>query len=1171
MNQTKLLIVSGIVALIAISGALLFTSQDVLLTQEDKIITTYDQRYITTPDDWNIRSAQSGGIIPKIYFDLPSEIRVGEPFEINIPYTYVGYDDGEVDWVIELPENSNARFFSAWDPDNPGTIFFMDFPQEWDLLNRSDFDDITEHYSPKWERNHYSLSKIIPYDITQEHNIRLIFNMTEPVQYPNEHFLLGVDTVGTSYYINQYGSTFSIDLDRDPPEFAPGAEPQPPCPDCGFASFSEDSDIPHVLGDQTRPDMEQEYSFITNNYDDVLDFGGYETVEDYLHDNFASDWVEEFLTKYPQFNRQSADMNPILNFLLPQAYGQSQYIFVSGTLLMQDTSGRFLAPKTPVTACLVDTDMSNIAKLPTVLQHNSRDVCKIISSDGSFSLYAVNDDPNTSLAGDYVDLRVRFQLENHDLKLVEDRSDTFRYFYTPLNVDHSSLRLSLANIKVSNTDVFSKSYQVYDKVNDGYKHFKKLGFSDIPPVMVQYKPGLTSGVGLSYQGSNGDTTPRISLQDISTKSVKDHPFIILHEFGHHVQHSVYDNQNTSTPTCEGLRHDSNIVTNEKCAWSEGWATFVGLWIENQHRYTSFVLSDVVDFEQATFNKVKFPTTYPDKTEGWITAALLDIVDTTNESGDNMSGESQKLWNAFKNNRSTQSAYDMIAGSIDEFRADWDAEKYPSLQNIFILNNLASASTTPTSQNIFEENFESGLGSWTLTSDDDVNWRTASETLPNTSTSNKVALTSNCDNTCTMTSNIITIPANMELSFLRYVASAIDNNEGLRVDTSYDNGTTWNEIAFYSDNNDKDDSTWHSETMPLGAGEAKLRFVAITSSSSELVKLDNIAIAPVTAVPSGGAVTVFSDNFVNLSQWTKSGEPDWTANPSPWYEKRPVVGTFAGANNCDTECVIISDDIDLSMYSSATLSLDRFVDRSADRGEYLKISLYDGSTWNTVFTWGQDSSTDDDKWHNHSLDISSYTGTSDFKIKVAGLVSSPHEDVGITGIVINATISDAPLDISSGTPTQTSSIVLNETFDNITKWTKSGDDRWNIISTWREEMPDSASSHSFLASNGCRNGCTIQLADDIDMSSFTAATLSMQRYIDTSLDRGEYLKVDIYHNNMWHQVAKWGADNNKDNDTWEAVSIDISDYLNSEFNVRLVAQMSKTNEDVGVDNLKILVS
>jgi hypothetical protein len=633
--------------------------------------------------------------------------------------------------------------------------------------------------------------------------------------------------------------------------------------------------------------------------------------------------------------------------------------------------------------------------------------------------------------------------------------------------------------------------------------------------------------------------------------------------------SVYKDKNSEIPKCFNLTkpHNAHILTHETCAWSEGWSTFVGLWVTGKHQYTSFANSYDLNFEQTTKDGIAFPTTSPSITEGWITATLLDIIDTTNEPYDDMSSEDQKLWNAFKNNGNTTSAYNSVAGSIYEFEDDWNAEGYPSLQNIFFLNKLADAPVTAPADNatiILHENFESDLSQWTLTGDDEI-WEQRQASKPGDAAGNKVGHSANCDDVCVMTSGTLDVPAGSELSFWRYVSSSIDNGEGLRVDVST-NGTGWSEIAFYSDDNDKDDSAWHEETFDLtqyASNTFKIRFTAISSSISEAVQLDDIIIS----APSH--TVIFEDSFADLSKWTGSGTQNWKAPPAAWYEERPA-GTFAAANDCDTPCIITSDAMDLSGYNSTSLSIKRFVDSSADSGEYLRVEGFDGTSWSVIFSWGQDTGDDDDSWNTHTADLSDFAGASDFRLRISAVVSSSSEDVGVTDVVITGSSSSG--NNNAGTATATG-MPLNEAFDDLSAWKQSGDMQWSIVSSWREDMPPKAAAdNKFLVASNCDNSCTLELSSGIDMSRYTKATLELVRFVDSSLDNGEYLQVYVFDGTAWHMLAQWGDDSNTDTDVWEAESLDVTRHIDTgNFKIKLVTKQTSSSEDVGVDNLKLLAS
>jgi hypothetical protein len=75
-----------------------------------------------------------------------------------------------------------------------------------------------------------------------------------------------------------------------------------------------------------------------------------------------------------------------------------------------------------------------------------------------------------------------------------------------------------------------------------------------------------------------------------------------------------------------------------------------------------------------------------------------------------------------------------------------------------------------------------------------------------------------------------------------------------------------------------------------------------------------------------------------------------------------------------------------------------VDNDIDSGEYLKVELYDGINWNTVFNWTHGVG-DDDDWHQETVNLGSYLGVSNFDIRIVTKQSSSSEDIEIDDVVI----------------------------------------------------------------------------------------------------------------------------------------------------------------------------
>ncbi len=323
---------------------------------------------------------------------------------------------------------------------------------------------------------------------------------------------------------------------------------------------------------------------------------------------------------------------------------------------------------------------------------------------------------------------------------------------------------------------------------------------------------------------------------------------------------------------------------------------------------------------------------------------------------------------------------------------------------------------------------------------------------------------------------------------------------------------------------------------------------------------SIANAPVIIPPTTGS-TIFSDDFEgNLSQWTLTGDDeDWELRSG---SSTRTTGNVASSDDCDKNCYMVSDTINAS--KATTLTFDRYVSTSIDSNEGLRVevSTNNGRTWSELVFYTTVPRNDDSTWHTETFDISSYQ-SSNFKIKFTGVSSSSSEKVQIDDVTVTGS--------SGGTvpPPTTISSSFEDNFDDLSNWTKSGDDRWNIVSTWREGMPsDGDSNNKIVAANNCDNSCMLT-SNTIDLSSYSSATLELSRFVDRSLDGGEYLSIEVFNGRVWTEIAKWGQDNSQDTDDWEFESIDISRYLDDNSKIKITSLQSSSSEDTGLDYIRII--
>ena len=159
--------------------------------------------------------------------------------------------------------------------------------------------------------------------------------------------------------------------------------------------------------------------------------------------------------------------------------------------------------------------------------------------------------------------------------------------------------------------------------------------------------------------------------------------------------------------------------------------------------------------------------------------------------------------------------------------------------------------------------------------------------------------------------------------------------------------------------------------------------------------------------------LFFDDFQSgFSKWTESNEFNWNIERAAerGVPGSPSSNTVAHADKCSSSagCILTQKDpIDLSLYDSAELRFHRYVDRSLDSGEFLKVEVFDGSSWIEIATWTNRSG-DDDRWHEETFDLTNVVGfagldnLNDFKVRFTSRESSSIEDTEIDNVRITGT-------------------------------------------------------------------------------------------------------------------------------------------------------------------------
>jgi len=378
-----------------------------------------NERWTHNPESSASPSSGYAGTLPEFHIDLPKYVTVGDEFEINIPYTWVFFDtedgtipveEAEVDYVIE----SNGP--NPWSDGHAGVSYHMAYPQEMKLLSDPEtYYDFVER-DVQWDVDRPHWGSLMIYDISEPHNMNMRFLLNDTVNYPHNNVYMQVGMTFHNYYLNQVDSaTYEISKELVIPNFGPGGEPKPPYPlRVGAPANNESPGISENM--PMLPNMTEFAYDLEHGGVDWTELG-HENIEDMLRELFPHEWVEEFLEQFPQYRPNF--ILPVLNWILPEAYGQSpSYAIVRGDIKIEELPRRFVNPTIPVSYCVFDDNLSNRNsgdRYTMMTKFGSNTPACDELENGRFTILVNKVDPNGD--GTNPDYVIGILLENEFLKL----------------------------------------------------------------------------------------------------------------------------------------------------------------------------------------------------------------------------------------------------------------------------------------------------------------------------------------------------------------------------------------------------------------------------------------------------------------------------------------------------------------------------------------------------------------------------------------------------------------------------------------------------------------------------------------------------------------------------------------------------------------------------------
>ncbi|SHG78096.1 immunoglobulin-like domain-containing protein [Winogradskyella jejuensis] len=310
---------------------------------------------------------------------------------------------------------------------------------------------------------------------------------------------------------------------------------------------------------------------------------------------------------------------------------------------------------------------------------------------------------------------------------------------------------------------------------------------------------------------------------------------------------------------------------------------------------------------------------------------------------------------------------------------------------------------------YAEGFEGGIGAWTQSNADDINWTVDANGTPSNNTgpssavqgSNYIYVEASGNGTgfpnkrAIITSPCFDLSTVTEANFsFKYHMFGSTNGGSVDLEVTNDEGATWTSLWNQTGNQGNQWLTVNIDLAPYIGSGIQLRFNRITGGTWQSdVAIDDISLTegvPTTPSCSGGVSSFpYAQGFEgSIGDWSQSSADDlnWTvdANGTPSNGTGPssaiqgsdyifVEASGNGTGYPNKRAIITSPCYDLSAQSGATFTFNYHMNGATDMGSIaLEASNDNGASWTTLWSETGDKT---NAWLSQSVDLSAYAGNS----------------------------------------------------------------------------------------------------------------------------------------------------------------------------------------------------
>jgi hypothetical protein len=232
-----------------------------------------------------------------------------------------------------------------------------------------------------------------------------------------------------------------------------------------------------------------------------------------------------------------------------------------------------------------------------------------------------------------LDLYVKWRLGNNYYKVETVNGDTYGWYSaTRDNIQNGSVSV---NATIDHNAVNQKALWIYDDIRKTRNYYKTYTYPSSEPGFLSARWSDGVNVHLPCTGSCflaiDPSAPYAFIGESSVLSAD----IVVHELAHHIMFNKTNQWLWNEFSC----YEHYIFQSEltQCAWSEGWADFLPLLVNNDV-CLDFGIGpcfgaanyDFYDIENHNWNDNPLYFEWGDDVEGRVAGALYDLVDSNNE-------------------------------------------------------------------------------------------------------------------------------------------------------------------------------------------------------------------------------------------------------------------------------------------------------------------------------------------------------------------------------------------------------------------------------------------------------------------------------------------------------------------------------------------------------------